>query len=251
MTISVSLTLCRSYLRFSFFSLLPLRTYRMAHSFILLLCPIFFILVHLLATLCLSHFVSTHKPVFYFLSRSQVTAPSVLLPLSANLFFSRPAVASITLSRSFSVSLLLRALRFHATSLSAWRVCGPRRARETRARGHVYSLWWRFFVEHNAFLSVHAVILIMPAAGRVTTCAPWFLRNCVSCAWKVSFLNSVDWTPRACAYVGLFGSDRRARWPKPKRTTNHARYSNNEQWLLTWRTKRDVDRSPPRDGGTA
>lgn len=77
----------------------------------------------------------------------------------------------LSLSRSSSLSFL-RALRFHATSLSAWRrVRGPRRARETRAHGHVYTRFrWRFFVAYDAFLSVHAAILITPAAGRTTTC---------------------------------------------------------------------------------
>lgn len=114
MTISVSLILCRSYLHFSFFSLLPLRTYRMAHSFILLLCPIFFILVHAIHKLFtvfpisfpyISPFLTfslVHKlqhPLFYSLSRQisfsvdQPQSRSLYLALSPSLFFSVPFVS--------------------------------------------------------------------------------------------------------------------------------------------------------------
>lgn len=82
-------------------------------------------------------------------------------------------------------------------------VTGPRATESRSARAAMFTrFWWRFFVRHNAFLSVHVAILIMLAAGRVTTCARWFLVNCVLCVGEVSFCSFFDWTRRACAYVG-------------------------------------------------
>lgn len=149
--ISVFLSLCRlCYLRFSLFLFFPpsfsirwILYSTMVYSFGLPVCS--FHLCSSASCLLISLFpisFSHNRFSFFtlsnFLSCSQVTAPSVLFSLFVRLSFSQAAAASITLFFSLSlfylVSLsLLYALRFHATSLSAWRVRGPRRV-EARAR---------------------------------------------------------------------------------------------------------------------
>lgn len=90
----------------------------------------------------------------------------------ASLFSRRPQPRSLLLSRSRRV---LSSMPFVSMQPPSVRDDSAGHGEpERRARTAMFTRFrWRFFVELNAFLSVHAAILIMPAAGRrASTCAP-------------------------------------------------------------------------------
>lgn len=131
----------------------------------------------------------THRPSIFSLSPKlslSFAACSTLCSIlseRASLFLLRWNGAASRPSRFLALSLSLLSVPFVSMQPPSVRDGSAGHGElERRARTAMFTRfrWCCFFVEHDAFLSVHAAaILIMPAAGRVTTCAPWFFFNSI------------------------------------------------------------------------
>lgn len=282
-TISVHPTLCRLCLRLSSFpsfslSLHPFETtyntewptlsFYLSVRFSSFVFFVFFFYPCLSASCILASFSASSFPhtACPLLSLSFISHSTLRCTLSFSAGFSLSldlAAALIVLSRSPSLSLSfsrsgslsIPPCPSFPCNLPQCVTTGPRatesqRDARARARPCLYSVLVAFLCRvQRVLIGAHCNINYGPRALRnfypSRGCSHRRLGSVVS-----STLCRLE-RRRACAdaYVGLFGSDRWTRCPKPKRTANHT--LGLDSWLLTWRTKRDVDRSPPRDGGTA